>query len=172
MLHPTTSEQNLNNIETRKILIPVDGSEISYNTLSWAIKNVIHPETDEILLVNVREHPSTGLPPMLPGSIDMIVGDTSSTTLYYEIDQRLQQASKEILEESARVFKSHKIHTKTTTLVGEPRYELEQFAKKEQPSMIVMANRGMGFVAGAFWGSVSEHLLHHAGIPVTIIPKA
>jgi len=42
--------------------------------------------------------------------------------------------------------------------------------KEHQPSCLVMGQRGLGTVKRTIYGSVSDYVLHHAHIPVVIIP--
>ena len=41
-------------------------------------------------------------------------------------------------------------------------------AKEENASLIVVGTRGMGKVRRTFLGSVSDYLIHHAGVPVLV----
>ena len=42
--------------------------------------------------------------------------------------------------------------------------------KEHQPSCLVMGQRGLGTVKRTIYGSVSDYVLHHAHIPVVIVP--
>ena len=42
--------------------------------------------------------------------------------------------------------------------------------KEHQPSCLVMGQRGLGTVKRTLYGSVSDYILHHAHIPVVIVP--
>ena len=42
-------------IPLRLICIAVDSSDSSKQMVSWAVKNLINPDSDEIVLINVRE---------------------------------------------------------------------------------------------------------------------
>ena len=45
-----------------------------------------------------------------------------------------------------------------------------KMAKDEGAQLIVMGSRGMGTLRRTFLGSVSDYSVHHAHIPVIIIP--
>ena len=52
---------------------------------------------------------------------------------------------------------------------GEPAEEVVAIARQHQPAMVVMGRRGLGAVAGALLGSVSQAVLREAAGPVTLV---
>jgi len=45
-----------------------------------------------------------------------------------------------------------------------------KLAEDEKAQLIVMGSRGMGALRRTFLGSVSDYCVHHAHIPVVIVP--
>lgn len=45
-----------------------------------------------------------------------------------------------------------------------------KFAQDENADMCIMGSRGLGTVRRTFLGSVSDYVVHHAHIPVAVIP--
>ena len=55
--------------------------------------------------------------------------------------------------------------------IGRPGEVVVNAADKLNASMIVMGSRGLGLVRRTILGSVSEYVIHHTKVPVTIVPK-
>ena len=47
-----------------------------------------------------------------------------------------------------------------------------EIAKENNASTIVMGQRGLGAIRRTFLGSTSDYVLHHAHIPVAVIPPS
>lgn len=58
---------------------------------------------------------------------------------------------------------------KVCAIQGRPGEVIVSFAKEEKADLIVTGCRGLGTVRRALLGSVSDHVLHHADIPVLVI---
>lgn len=54
---------------------------------------------------------------------------------------------------------------------GPPGQEICKVAKKEGATFIVIGSRGAGTVRRTILGSVSDYVVHHAHIPVVVVPK-
>lgn len=59
---------------------------------------------------------------------------------------------------------------KLVTDVGRPGEVICQTAKREKADHIVMGSRGLGTVRRTLLGSVSDYTLHHATVPVSVVP--
>jgi len=64
-----------------------------------------------------------------------------------------------------------KIKKKTIMESGKAGEVICAAAKKEDANMIVMGSRGLNALRRTFVGSVSDYVLHHVAIPVTIVPS-
>jgi len=63
-----------------------------------------------------------------------------------------------------------KIKKKTILETGKPGEAICAAAQKESANMIVMGSRGQNALRRTFVGSVSDYVLHHSHIPVTVVP--
>lgn len=63
--------------------------------------------------------------------------------------------------------------TKKAHLVsGPPGEKICELADKEGVSFIVMGSRGLNALRRTFTGSVSDYVLRHSHVPVTVVPPA
>ena len=65
------------------------------------------------------------------------------------------------LKLKASLFQAHSLHIPVKLFVT---------WRKKEIDYIVMGNRGVGLLRRTFLGSTSDFVLHHAHLPVTIIP--
>ncbi|KAI8893024.1 hypothetical protein BC833DRAFT_609830 [Globomyces pollinis-pini] len=145
----------------RTICIPVDGSVSSKKAVDWAINHSICKETDQVVLLNVREVPHSSYTyPYLLAHESLI-----------QLDHKLRTASHELLQETAKHFLSHQIHCRAVSLRGDPREELEFKISHLKPDLVIVGSRGLGPVSKLLVGSVSNHLVHHLHCPVVVVPE-
>jgi nucleotide-binding universal stress UspA family protein len=79
--------------------------------------------------------------------------------------ERLERLEKDLTGAGAR--KVHKVIE-----YGRPAKLLVDKANSGAYSLLVMGNQGRGYLAEAFLGRVAHHVVHHADIPVLLVPMA
>ncbi|XP_032242647.1 universal stress protein in QAH/OAS sulfhydrylase 3'region [Nematostella vectensis] len=158
----------------RKVLLPVDGSHHSYRALKWYCEN-LHQVGDLLMICHCLE-----IPPIPPTPFPYGVG-------YYE-DWRRQidearDASKALLMECAKTCDAYMVEKQQEgeepqhchkQLIREerdrPGHALCLLAKEEKADLVVIGSRGQSTIRRTFLGSVSDHVVHHAHIPVAVVP--
>lgn len=139
--------------ETRLQIVGVDGSESSMHALRWAVRR-----TD--LLGDVEplatwRYPWWALVPTATGTLA-----PPSTTEFQAIAGRVADRMIERLDSD---------HIRDAVLVhGAAGPAL--VAAGDRASLIVVGSRGRNKVASGVLGSVSAHCVHHATVPVAVIP--
>ncbi|XP_057301343.1 universal stress protein Slr1101-like [Hydractinia symbiolongicarpus] len=146
----------------RSILIPVDGSENSERAFNFYVENLMKAE-DTILILHVTTTPhlptfSIHEPLQMPAAewtkkIQEQVEKTQKLAAHYEM-----------------LCEAKKLKKKTLLESGKPGEAICVAAKKENASMIVMGSRGLNAIRRTFVGSVSDYVLHHTHVPVTVVP--
>ena len=77
--------------------------------------------------------------------------------------ERLERLGKDLTGAGAR-----KVHKAIE--YGRPAKLLVEKANSGAYSLLVMGNQGRGYLAEAFLGRVAHHVVHHADIPVLLVP--
>lgn len=137
----------------KKILVPIDGSKNSQRGLDMAISLARKLEATVVGICVVYAQPRSefrGTPSVEKGS--------------YEKVKKLMDEAKTRAAKSGIVF-DEKI------LYGDVGYNIIKFAhnKKNKIDLIVIGSRGQGAARQMFFGSVSNHILHAANLPVLVI---
>ncbi|KAI9337997.1 hypothetical protein BDR26DRAFT_443180 [Obelidium mucronatum] len=144
----------------RVIAIAVDASPCSEYAFDWMIKNIIRPETDQIVIINVR--PVVSLPVVYgPAYIDF-TKETES------LEAANKKESHDLLRAYANKLPARKYNMRGVALRGDPRDEIAAKVNEMKVDMLVIGNRGLSGFKRALLGSVSEYLIHHLTVPVII----
>lgn len=126
----------------RKILIPVDGSMKEEQALQKAY--IIAKATgSNVVLLHVQEASLLKLKP------------------------EIKEIGLQILEHASTKIKGVQFEQKLVS--GDPANVIIQTANKDDIDLIVMSKGGRGALKDFFLGSVSDHVLHHATVPILLI---
>lgn len=146
-----TDGVNIGSVKMRKILCPVDFSEISRKALNAAMEladafsaklNVIYVSPD-YLIRKMRIEAEK---------------DKAAKALRERAEDKLDDFLRGfILKETGRVEE------------GEPASAIVSFAEREDVDLIVMGARGLGFIQGMLIGSVTDAVLKSSPCPVFVI---
>jgi nucleotide-binding universal stress UspA family protein len=138
-----------------KILVAVDGSEISTRALRFALKlGKRLGESTKLTIAAVD-------PPLFPGA---------QRKLGESVVQRYHEDNfAHMLEASRKLLKRSGLHTKEVTLVDDIAPGLLDLAAKGRYDLLVMGSHGRGAVTGLVLGSVSAKVLALSAVPVTIV---
>lgn len=136
-------------------LVPVDGSLHALRAVDHVIReagrDAIAPA---LILVNVQAP--------LPSDVTRFV-DSSVVQDYHREAGEAALASARAKVEAAGLACS--VHV----LVGETAPTIVDFARKQNCTLIVMAARGLGSVAGVLLGSVTNRVVHLTDLPVLVV---
>ena len=135
-------------MRTKKLLIPIDGSEAATRALKFAAK--IPDAALFVLNVQLPFRPSRRVSKAL-------------------IAEHQRRGADEALAPVRALIKRSKIQARLFTAIGDPASTITAFAKKRRCFAIVMGNRGRGPFAGLMLGSVANKVIYLAACPVTIV---
>ncbi|SEM99064.1 universal stress protein [Nitrosomonas marina] len=146
-------------MESKKLLVTTDFSDVSFAALTYAAKMQGH----QITLISILQ---TGdVPPDLlkqmpdPGAIQ-------------DYRKKVLEQTREKLESVARQFFSNTNVTTDVVVCDEDvAAEICAYADDNAIDMIVMTGQGRGALGSLFVGSTVQKVLRMAKIPVLVIPK-
>jgi nucleotide-binding universal stress UspA family protein len=140
-----------------KILLPVDGSELSRHEVDFAIELVRNGLQASFLVVNVQE----------PATLYELVTAPDAQTR----ENAAQAAGLHALEPALDQLRQAGITCEAAVVAGDPAHALVDLIEAEGLDMVVIGTRGMGALASAFKGSVAQSMLHQAPVPVLLVKE-
>jgi nucleotide-binding universal stress UspA family protein len=140
---------------SKKILVPVDGSENSRRALEQAVSIAKGGAGASVTIVHVVERPPTVY--------------VESQKLLDELLARYRQESEKVLGEFEAHAEKLGLKVESVVMEGDAATNIVSYADKGKFDMIVMGSRGLGRFREAVLGSVSSKVLHHARCPVLIV---
>ncbi|MCB0144023.1 MAG: universal stress protein [Caldilineaceae bacterium] len=167
----------------RKVLITLDGSNLSQQIIPAVEKLFSAPETD-LLLFSVVTVPLTT---ELPGHHSIpSAGDTLSTVMlhsehdyqhdievqaekYYEIEQALAAQRTRDLQEVGRALEHAGYSVIIDSRAGAVAEAITKYAQSKKVDVIAMATHGRSGLTRLLMGSVAEEVVRTSAIPVLLL---
>jgi len=151
-----------NNNKGDVIVIPIDHSPHSEAAFQWYIQHLHRPE-NTVRLIHCYEFKIN------PKWTD-IKAVTGTTTIAQEL-QQTKATAKLLIEQYEAQLQKYKImgsvHTEFSTTPGEMVIDC---VSRFRGDHVVMGSRGLGMVRRTILGSVSQYVIEHSIVPVTVIP--
>ena len=140
-----------------KLLVQVDGSEHSGNTIDYLLKNINwYKDGVEIHLLNVQR-------PMPYGQrVSSVIGHDKINQ--YHHDEGMA-ALKSVMQKLDAANVKYHYHVG----VGDEAETIVKYAKEKGCDQIFMGTRGMGSVSNLLLGSVATKVIHLAEVPVVLV---
>jgi len=150
----------------QKILVPLDGSELSLKALEEAAQ-IAKMFSGKITLINVYS-----LQPIIMPE-ESLSGYTGGPIFSdYEVNKITEGAEKlgsKILEDGKQRISATKVHVETMLVEGHTVQEIVQTANEDNFDLIVIGARGMSRIREMLLGSVTDGVVHHARCAVLVI---
>ncbi|MDY0103865.1 MAG: universal stress protein [Lentimicrobium sp.] len=162
-------EQSLKVLRSiRKILVPVDFSEASMKSCTYAI-GLAGKLKAEIKLLHVYYNPV----------IDMAPFDTSHAyqinliNYLHEAEQHARHQLVQLSKELKNTVKKNKSNIKITYSLanGIAADEIIEASKKFKPGLIILGSQGIGHQSGSLLGSVTAKIIGKTSAPMLAIPE-
>ena len=138
-----------------KVLLPVDGSELSMEAVRLALRMRQNGLVLSAVLANVQE----------PASLyEMLVAHDAEV-----LDRISAEAGVHAMMQAEALLQQAGITYEREVAKGDPAHTLVDILENYGCDLVVMGARGQGTLRSALLGSVSHELLHAAGVPVMIV---
>ena len=138
-----------------KLLIPVDGSELSLEAVRFAVRVLLAGLRGEVVLANVQE----------PANLyELIVAHDPDV-----IDQVSADAGLHALQGARALLDAAEVDYECEVAKGDPAHTIIDISERFACDLIVMGARGSNVLHSAILGSVSNEVLHASAIPVMIV---
>lgn len=149
----------------RVIFMPVDDSEHSERAFDWYVKN-LHKPGDKLGIIHIHETPALFEE---AAAWDRVIehGESKWKTNF----ESSLLKSKEVIQKFKNKAKENAVESETfltTAGVSGPGHAICDLAERKNADGIIMGSRGLNLVRRTLIGSVSEYVVQHAHIPVTV----
>ncbi|HOF52510.1 MAG TPA: universal stress protein [Rhodoferax sp.] len=141
-----------------KILLPVDGSELSLEAVRFAVRLLKNGLQGTVVLANVQE-PAT--------LYELIVAHDPEV-----IDRVSAEAGLHTLASAQALLDAAAVGYECEVAKGDPAHTIIDIAERFACDMVVMGARGTSALRSAMMGSVSNEVLHASSVPVVIVKAA
>lgn len=138
----------------RRILVPVDFSDVSCRAANYAVRELAPQLAAEVIFVTVLE----------PSDLRVAM---SAGLHGFENDEDLHRQVREWIEEQFRRIESGQTAAKRDIRRGLPERELIEAIREHHADLVVMGASGFGRRSPI--GSKAEHVLRHGGVPLMLL---
>ena len=142
----------------KKILVPLDGSELSESILEHVITIATGCKVPDVLLIRVRS-------PLDKNTKEALDADIAS-----KLDEAYQEEASNYLDKIVFDLKKKGIDAKAIVLSGNPAEEIIGYVKDSGVDLIVMSTHGRSGVSRWVFGSVADKVIRLSEVPVLIRP--
>jgi nucleotide-binding universal stress UspA family protein len=141
-----------------KILLPVDGSAVSLEAVRFAIRMARAGLETSVVLANVQESATL---------YELVVAHDPQV-----LEQVRAAAGAHTLEVAQALLQEADIFCECEVASGDPAHTIVDIVERYECDMVVMGASGTSTLRSALLGSVSNEVLHAAGVPVMIVKSS
>ena len=150
----------------QRILLPLDGSELSAQVLPYAAEMAGRFGAEVLLLWSV---PPVAVPGFEAGAMtDATTAENLLEAVQGQEAQTLRRAEN-YLKEHAKGLRDQGLKVTVHAVVGAPAPSILDLCRRESVDLVVMATRGRSSLGRALLGSVADQVIRHSGVPVLAV---
>ena len=158
----------------KKILVPLDGSELAAQALPHAVEIARGAQAQLVLVRVVEQHVKVGAIPGL-GTTGMGggVGGGAVGLLGTSLDDEAQRQAIDEAEATLTALvpelRHRRVEAVVEVLIGDPAIQIVDYADTHDIDLIVMSTHGRSGIARWRFGSVANKVLHEASCAVVLV---
>jgi nucleotide-binding universal stress UspA family protein len=137
---------------TRRVLVPVDGSELATRALEYALD--VHG-TDDITLLYVAGEPSG------------MMGSASSLALEEDVEQAIADEAQEVFGPARELADEYGVEVGAEVGLGKPASVIVEHA--EDHDVVVLGSHSSTLRERLFVGNIARKVVENAPVPVTVV---
>lgn len=154
----------------KRIMVPLDGSRVSGQALSYAI-DIAKRYQSKLIVVRVVP-PATVVPSSTATEIGIDPASARIAVQSAQIQDRANvERTRRYLQQKLRTITGNGIEGAYHIAVGEPGKAIIRHSAEAKVDLIVMMTSGKGGLKRAILGSVADEVSRKAGVPVLLLPK-
>jgi nucleotide-binding universal stress UspA family protein len=142
----------------KKILVPLDGSELAECVLPHVESIAKGCETGSVVFVRAFE----------PYMSSYARAELSEKQIE-EADERAERAAREYLDQVASRVKLGGVKVQKQLIIGRAAESIAEYATDNDVDLIIIATHGRSGISRWVWGSVADRILRSANVPVLIV---
>ncbi|MBM2824726.1 MAG: UspA protein [Dehalococcoidales bacterium] len=144
----------------KKILAPLDGSELAECSLQHVRAVAAGCQVPEVVLLRVVE-------PM--SSLAYAAYAETNGEWLAQTEEEEKARARDYIEKMAVRLKKEGIAAQAVVISGKAADEILNYANKNQVELIIMSTHGRSGISRWAFGSVADRIVRHAKIPVLIV---
>jgi nucleotide-binding universal stress UspA family protein len=142
----------------KKILVPLDGSEISESILDHVVTIATGCQVPEVILVRVRQ------------PLDKDVSQILDPHIAKDLDETYEEEAGRYLGKIAAKLRKKGVAVKTVVLSGNPAEKIIEYSHNSGVELIIMSTHGRSGISRWVLGSVADKIIRQSEVPVLIKP--
>ena len=148
----------------KKILVPLDGSELAECALEHVKAIATGCNVPEVILLRVVQPTSSFSLGELAASNAKLATDVEG-----QIEKEHANQAKSYIETMVRKLTKERVSAKSQIISGNAAEQILNFSEKNQVDLIIMSTHGRSGISRWAMGSVADRIIHYSTIPVLII---
>jgi nucleotide-binding universal stress UspA family protein len=141
----------------QKVLVPLDGSELSETALEHLRSIVSACAVPEVVLLFVVETTPW-----------VATGDFYPESVHVEIDERYSAWAKDYVANKADSLRQEGIPAIAVLLEGNAAEKILEYVEKNSVDLVIMSTHGRSGPARWLFGSVADRVVRHSRVPVLV----